>query len=198
MIKFERLTPCWRVYSVEVKGKYYDIERIKIYDNDGIVCEGLFHDSLIKEDKVINFYIPTIVKKMKEKFNKVEAYILKNNEIDYHAKPVYDVYIHKDLVHISEPTYELFFGSVKECYIGDGGLKITSTVYKYDNEVTSKIKELHNLSGRINWISDVEKIRKIMVEMNRVFEELESAKKKADAFTLSDYFQMIGVDKNVG
>lgn len=194
MIKFERVLSGLLTYCTEIKGNYYAIDDIVVYDNEGVICKQCFRSAIGHKDNenCVEFDLPVLTRKMKVKFDKVEVYILRKKE-DTFGNTLYDVYIHKDLISLTEPFYIINCGYVHEIRYGfvDQSLRFDDWVYHICGDVNSKRRELSELSKKLEKNFDFEDIEKIMAEMNRTFEELKEAKMKADAFTLDDYFQMI-------
>ena len=190
MIKFKQLQKFLRTYSVELNNKIYSIDDIVVYDNEGIICKRSFMDCI--KGEVFHLNIENLSRRLKENFSKKEAYILKSKET-YNYDNEYNLYIHRDLIELSEPIYtKNKFGYIEVSYTTRCGINFDNMLaYRYDEEILSVKKEICQISESIQLGNDVNVIISKIEQLECIKNKLLEAQKKADDFTVEDYLKMM-------
>lgn len=195
MMKFEKES-CLKVYSCTVGLKPYAINKMMVYDETGVICEGDFTYVTtgvnVNYPKVVELNIGEVSRKMKENFKTKDSYILKAKEHSCLFDVMYDLYVHKDTINLQEPCYEKHTDHIKIVRFGNDGIRFCNYDFSISRSYKKKYKELQLLGEELSksWLNDGA-TEQLIAKINATFKEVTEEKAKMNTFTIKDYLEQI-------
>lgn len=191
MSKLYKTSRFYRTLHVDIKGKQYKLNSFVFYNDKGIIFNN--SSGYLDNDMEVSFDFE-IKRKLKESFDKKDAYILKSK--GYYDDNGYDLYIHSDLVGLKEPTYSVKYNRLIMAKYETDIKDFTFDIYKKAldrdlNIIKKQIEEECNNLKSYELNSDM--LQDTINKLQELQVKLKEEEDKLNSYTIEDYLDEIKV-----
>ncbi|MEG1597580.1 MAG: hypothetical protein RR359_04830 [Bacilli bacterium] len=182
----------YKPLHIEMKGKEYKLSSFIIYDNNGIITSRKYGFFIDCDEIELDF---NVTRKIKVNFEKVQAYVVKCESC--YDEVTYKLYIHKDLIGLSEMYYEIdkYDKRVMESYDTKfKGVKFSNSVYNPNNKLIELKKEIRGLLNDMSSHITSENLTELSTKLNELTINLKYEEEYVESYSLETFYSELKLE----